>query len=105
MKRKQATSICRVANCVLLNFNKPQRSQENLWVPFYGIHNQLGSSFTPMRPSNKLLQITYLKYNGEIEIICSKANFNIIKEGLFEYPFIETNKPSKLFTNTRYFYF
>ncbi len=32
---------CRVTNCVIDGFNKPQRNQTDIWVSFRGRHNQL----------------------------------------------------------------
>ena len=32
---------CRVTNCVIIDFNKLQRDDDDLWVQFYGRHNQL----------------------------------------------------------------
>lgn len=32
---------CRVTNCVILDFNQLQRDNDDLWVQFYGRHNQL----------------------------------------------------------------
>lgn len=32
---------CRVTNCVIVDYNKLQRDDEDLWVQFYGRHNQL----------------------------------------------------------------
>ncbi len=32
---------CRVTNCVIENFNKPQKNEQDLWVLFKGRHNQL----------------------------------------------------------------
>ncbi len=32
---------CRVTNCVITDFNKLQRDDDDMWVQFYGRHNQL----------------------------------------------------------------
>ncbi|WP_139957397.1 chondroitinase-B domain-containing protein [Flavicella sediminum] len=32
---------CRVTDCVIIDFNKLQRDNDDLWVQFYGRHNQL----------------------------------------------------------------
>ena len=32
---------CRITNCVIKDFNKPQRNKSDLWVQFKGRHNQL----------------------------------------------------------------
>ena len=45
---------------------------------------QLGSSFTSMSPSNTLIANNlFEECNGEVEIISSKTNFNIIKNNVF----------------------
>lgn len=45
---------------------------------------QLGSSFTSMSPSNTLIASNlFEECNGEVEIISSKTNFNIIKNNVF----------------------
>ncbi|MDO6596555.1 chondroitinase-B domain-containing protein [Oceanihabitans sp. 2_MG-2023] len=45
---------------------------------------QLGSSFTSMSPSNTLIANNlFEECNGEVEIISSKTNFNIIKNNIF----------------------
>lgn len=125
-----------VTNCVILDFNNLERDQDNLWVQFYGKHNelsncyiagktnggptvrvdlkgnqsirnyhkivnnhfgprprkggargetiQLGSSFTSMSPSNTTIANNlFEECNGEVEIISSKTNFNIIKNNVF----------------------
>lgn len=38
---KKVANYCSVSNCVILDFNKPQRDQDDLWVQFYGTHNKL----------------------------------------------------------------
>ncbi|MFY9241500.1 MAG: chondroitinase-B domain-containing protein [Polaribacter sp.] len=125
-----------VSNCVILDFSNLERDQDNLWVQFYGKHNelsncylagktnggptvrvdlkgnqsirnyhkiinnhfgprprkggargetiQLGSSFTSMSPSNTIIANNlFEECNGEVEIISSKTNFNIIKNNVF----------------------
>ncbi|MDV7186435.1 chondroitinase-B domain-containing protein [Lutibacter sp. TH_r2] len=127
---------CRVTNCVILDFNQLERDQDDLWVQFYGRHNQLdhcyiagktnggptvrvdlkgnqsinnyhqivnnhfgprprkggargesiqlGSSFTSMSPSyTTIANNLFEECNGEVEIISSKTNFNIIKNNVF----------------------
>lgn len=45
---------------------------------------QLGSSFTSMSPSNTLIANNlFEECNGEVEIISSKTNFNVIKNNVF----------------------
>lgn len=45
---------------------------------------QLGSSFTSMSPSNTIIANNlFEECNGEVEIISSKTNFNIIKNNVF----------------------
>jgi poly(beta-D-mannuronate) lyase len=125
-----------VSNCVILDFNNLERDQDNLWVQFYGKHNelsncyiagktnggptvrvdlkgnqsirnyhqivnnhfgprprkggargetiQLGSSFTSMSPGNTTIANNlFEECNGEVEIISSKTNFNLIKNNVF----------------------
>ncbi|QOD60965.1 DUF4957 domain-containing protein [Polaribacter haliotis] len=38
---KNLASNCRVTNCVIVDFNKLQRDNDDFWVQFYGRHNQL----------------------------------------------------------------
>ncbi|MCL4134614.1 UNVERIFIED_CONTAM: hypothetical protein GTU68_051104 [Idotea baltica] len=133
---KKVANNSKVTNCVILDFNNLERDQDNLWVQFYGKHNefrnnylagktnggptvrvdlkgnqsirnyhkivnnhfgprprkggargetiQLGSSFTSMSPSNTLIANNlFEECNGEVEIISSKTNFNIIKNNVF----------------------
>ncbi|WP_299098477.1 chondroitinase-B domain-containing protein [uncultured Winogradskyella sp.] len=133
---KEVANHSKVTNCVILDFNNLERDQDNLWVQFYGKHNelsncyiagktnggptvrvdlkgnqsirnyhkivnnhfgprprkggargetiQLGSSFTSMSPSNTLIANNlFEECNGEVEIISSKTNFNIIKNNVF----------------------
>lgn len=133
---KDVANHSKVTNCVILDFNNLERDQDNLWVQFYGKHNelsncyiagktnggptvrvdlkgnqsirnyhqivnnhfgprprkggargetiQLGSSFTSMSPSNTTIANNlFEECNGEVEIISSKTNFNIIKNNVF----------------------
>ncbi len=41
MNSEKVANHCRVTNCVLENFNKPNRDEVDLWVAFAGRHNQL----------------------------------------------------------------
>ncbi|MHB0755471.1 chondroitinase-B domain-containing protein [Polaribacter sp. M15] len=134
--KKKVANYSKVTNCVILDFNNLERDQDNLWVQFYGKHNelsncyiagktnggptvrvdlkgnqsirnyhkiinnhfgprprkggargetiQLGSSFTSMSPSNTTIANNlFEECNGEVEIISSKTNFNIIKNNVF----------------------
>lgn len=36
---------CKVTNCVIVDYNKPQRDDDDLWVQFYGRHNELSNSY------------------------------------------------------------
>ncbi|MCL7764868.1 alginate lyase [Polaribacter sp. Z014] len=136
ISEKEVANYSKVTNCVILDFNNLQRDQDNLWVQFYGTHNelsncyiagktnggptvrvdlkgnqsirnyhkiinnhfgprprkggargetiQLGSSFTSMTPSNTTIANNlFEECNGEVEIISSKTNFNIIKNNVF----------------------
>lgn len=133
---KDVANHSSVTNCVILDFNNLERDKDNLWVQFYGKHNelsncylagktnggptvrvdlkgnqsirnyhkiinnhfgprprkggargetiQLGSSFTSMSPSNTTIANNlFEECNGEVEIISSKTNFNIIKNNVF----------------------
>jgi len=133
---KDVANYSSVTNCVILDFNNLERDKDNLWVQFYGKHNelsncylagktnggptvrvdlkgnqsirnyhkiinnhfgprprkggargetiQLGSSFTSMSPSNTTIANNlFEECNGEVEIISSKTNFNIIKNNVF----------------------
>ena len=134
--KSKVANYSSVSNCVILDFNNLERDQDNLWVQFYGKHNelsncylagktnggptvrvdlkgnqsirnyhqivnnhfgprprkggargetiQLGSSFTSMSPSNTTIANNlFEECNGEVEIISSKTNFNIIKNNVF----------------------
>jgi len=37
----EVANNCRVTNCVILDFNQLERDNDDLWVQFYGRHNQL----------------------------------------------------------------
>ncbi|MFD1294395.1 chondroitinase-B domain-containing protein [Lutibacter holmesii] len=39
--KENVANHCRVTNCVIIDFNKLQRDNDDLWVQFYGRHNQL----------------------------------------------------------------
>jgi poly(beta-D-mannuronate) lyase len=133
---EEVANYCSVTNCVILDFNKLQRDDDDLWVQLYGTHNtlgncyiagktnggptvrvdlkgnqsirnyhqivnnhfgprprkggargesiQLGSSFTSMSPSNTTIANNlFEECNGEVEIISSKTNFNVIKNNVF----------------------
>ncbi len=36
---------CKVTNCVIVDYNKPQRDDDDLWVQFFGRHNELSNSY------------------------------------------------------------
>lgn len=36
---------CKVTNCVIIDFNKLQRDNDDLWVQFYGRHNELSNCY------------------------------------------------------------
>ncbi|WP_435415063.1 chondroitinase-B domain-containing protein [Polaribacter aestuariivivens] len=38
---KNLASNCRVTNCAIVDFNKPERDQDDFWVQFFGRYNQL----------------------------------------------------------------
>lgn len=39
--KTQVANYCRVTNCVIEDFNQPKRDRKDLWVEFYGRHNQI----------------------------------------------------------------
>lgn len=39
--KETVASHCRVTNCVIIDFNQPQRDRKDHWVEFWGRHNQL----------------------------------------------------------------
>ena len=45
INRDTVANYSRVTNCVIEDFNKPQRDQTDLWVQFKGRHNQLDRSY------------------------------------------------------------
>jgi len=136
LDKNTVANHCKVTNCVIVDFNKLQRDDDDLWVQFYGRHNelshcyiagktnggptvrvdlkgvqsirnyhkitnnhfgprprkggargetiQLGSSFTSMSPSHTTIANNlFEECNGEVEIISSKTNNNIIKNNVF----------------------
>jgi len=36
---------CKITNCVIEDFNKPKRDDSDLWVQFWGRHNELSNSY------------------------------------------------------------
>ncbi|MDO5970340.1 chondroitinase-B domain-containing protein [Flavivirga aquimarina] len=42
---KNIASNCRVTNCVIEGFNQPKRDRGDLWVQFWGRHNQLDNCY------------------------------------------------------------
>ena len=45
LNKDTVANHCRVTNCVIEDFNKPQRNQTDLWVLFRGRHNQLDQCY------------------------------------------------------------
>jgi len=45
INENQVANNCRVTNCVIIDFNQLQRDIGDLWVQFYGRHNQLDHSY------------------------------------------------------------
>jgi poly(beta-D-mannuronate) lyase len=41
INKDKLANNCRVTNCAIIDFNKLQRDDDDLWVQFYGRHNQL----------------------------------------------------------------
>lgn len=42
---KNVANHSKVTNCVILDFNNLERDQDNLWVQFYGKHNELSNCY------------------------------------------------------------
>ncbi len=43
--RKNVANHSKVTNCVILDFNNLERDRDNLWVQFYGKHNELSNCY------------------------------------------------------------
>jgi poly(beta-D-mannuronate) lyase len=41
----EISNNCRVTNCVIEDFNKPKRDNSDLWVQFWGRHNELSNCY------------------------------------------------------------
>ncbi|BAO75303.1 alginate lyase precursor [Winogradskyella sp. PG-2] len=41
----EISNNCKVTNCVIEDFNKPKRDKSDLWVLFWGRHNELSNSY------------------------------------------------------------
>ena len=41
----EISNNCKVTNCVIEDFNKPKRDDSDLWVQFWGRHNELSNSY------------------------------------------------------------
>ncbi|WP_179352924.1 chondroitinase-B domain-containing protein [Winogradskyella vidalii] len=41
----EISNNCKVTNCVIEDFNKPKRDNSDLWVNFWGRHNELSNSY------------------------------------------------------------
>ncbi|TMM56719.1 DUF4957 domain-containing protein [Maribacter algarum] len=41
----EISNNCKVSNCVIEDFNKPKRDDSDLWVQFWGRHNELSNSY------------------------------------------------------------
>ncbi len=41
----EISNNCKVTNCVIEDFNKPKRDKSDLWVQFWGRHNELSNSY------------------------------------------------------------
>jgi len=44
-KPDEISNNCKVTNCVIEDFNKPKRDDSDLWVQFWGRHNQLSNCY------------------------------------------------------------
>lgn len=41
----EVSNNCKITNCVIEDFNKPKRDDSDLWVQFWGRHNELSNSY------------------------------------------------------------
>ncbi len=41
----EISNNCKVTNCVIEDFNKPKRDNSDLWIQFWGRHNELSNSY------------------------------------------------------------
>ena len=41
----EISNNCKVTNCVIIDFNKPKRDDSDLWVLFWGRHNELSNCY------------------------------------------------------------
>lgn len=44
-KPDEIANNCKVTNCVIEDFNQPKRDKKDLWVNFWGRHNELSNSY------------------------------------------------------------
>ncbi|MDT0622012.1 chondroitinase-B domain-containing protein [Croceitalea vernalis] len=44
-KPDEISNNCKVSNCVIEDFNKPKRDDSDLWVQFWGRHNELSNCY------------------------------------------------------------
>ncbi|GGD27434.1 hypothetical protein GCM10011368_31830 [Hyunsoonleella pacifica] len=42
---EEIANNCKVTNCVIEDFNKPKRDKDDLWVQFWGRHNELSNCY------------------------------------------------------------
>ena len=45
ISEEEVANNCTVTNCVIEDFNQPQRDKDDLWVQFYGKHNELSNCY------------------------------------------------------------
>ena len=45
INKEEIANNCKVTNCVIEDFNKPKRDKGDLWVNFWGRHNELSNSY------------------------------------------------------------
>ncbi len=45
INKEEIANNCKLINCVIEDFNKPKRDKSDLWVQFWGRHNELSNSY------------------------------------------------------------
>jgi len=75
--QEKVANHCKVSECVILDFNKPQRDQDDLWVQFFGRHNQLDHCYIAGKTNGGPTVRVDLKGNQSIR------NFHKIKQSLW----------------------
>jgi poly(beta-D-mannuronate) lyase len=45
ISEEEVANNCKVINCVIVDYNQPKRDKDDLWVQFYGKHNELSHCY------------------------------------------------------------